>query len=73
VPRFKGINYVGLSVRNVRLSAAWYSDVLGLETIHENIQGSKWPSDWDEVLLKDPHSGLLIGLLGPTRRFMWPG
>ena len=30
---------------------------------NENIAGSNWASDWDEVLLKHPASGLLIGLL----------
>jgi catechol 2,3-dioxygenase-like lactoylglutathione lyase family enzyme len=29
----------------------------------ENYRGSAWPSDWDEVLLRHPESGVSIGLL----------
>jgi glyoxylase I family protein len=62
-PSIKGINYVGLSVRDARRSAGWYQKLLGLEVLRENFASSSWPSDWDEVLLKHPGSGLEIGLL----------
>jgi glyoxylase I family protein len=62
-PAFLGVTYVGLSVRDLPRSAAWYREVLGLEIKRENIGGSAWPADWDEVLLRHPDSGLLIGLL----------
>jgi glyoxylase I family protein len=55
--------YVGLSVRDARRSARWYRDLFGMETVRENFTSSNWESDWDEVLLKHPVSGLLIGLL----------
>jgi hypothetical protein len=35
----------------------------GMETVRENFASSNWASDWDEVMLKHPVSGLLIGLL----------
>jgi glyoxylase I family protein len=55
--------YVGLSVRDARRSAHWYRELFGMETVRENFASSNWESDWDEVLLKHPVSGLLIGLL----------
>ena len=33
------------------------------EPERENFGGSAWPSDWDEVLLRHPHSNVRIGLL----------
>jgi catechol 2,3-dioxygenase-like lactoylglutathione lyase family enzyme len=63
MPSFTGVLYVGLSVRDVRRSADWYRDLLDMETERENFDSSSWPSDWDEVLLRHPESGLLIGLL----------
>ncbi|MBA2718658.1 MAG: VOC family protein [Chloroflexi bacterium] len=62
-PTFKGVLYFGLSVRDLARSTAWYRDVLGLEVERENIGGSAWASDWDEVVLRHSDSGLLIGLL----------
>jgi glyoxylase I family protein len=55
--------YVGLSVRDARHSARWYRELFGMETVGENFASSNWASEWDEVLLKHPVSGLLIGLL----------
>jgi glyoxylase I family protein len=57
------IRYVGLSVRDARRSADWYRRLFGMQTVHENLGGSNWRSDWDEILLKHPTSGLLLGLL----------
>jgi len=55
--------YVGPSVSDARPSARWYRELFGMETIRETFASSNWASDWDEVLLKHPVSGLLIGLL----------
>jgi glyoxylase I family protein len=55
--------YVGLSVRDARRSARWYRELFGMVTVRDNFAGSNWASDWDEVLLKHPVSGLLLGLL----------
>ena len=63
IPSFERVMYVGLSVTDVRRSADWYRRVLGFETERENFNGSAWPSDWDEVLLRHPHSDVRIGLL----------
>ena len=41
----------------------WYREVLGFEAERENLGGSARPSDWDEVLLRHPHSNVRIGLL----------
>jgi glyoxylase I family protein len=62
-PTFERVMYVGLSVTDARRSAAWYREVLGFETERENVEGSAWPSEWDEVLLRHPHSNVRIGLL----------
>jgi glyoxylase I family protein len=62
-PTFERVMYVGLSVTDARRSAAWYRDVLGFETERENFGGEAWPSAWDEVLMRHPHSGVRIGLL----------
>lgn len=56
------IAYIALTVTDVRRSSKWYQRVLGLTLERENIGGSAWPSDIDEVLLRSP-SGLAIGLL----------
>jgi len=37
--------------------------LLGLAVVRENFNSSSRPSDWNEVLLRDGVSGLLIGLL----------
>lgn len=37
--RTEGIDHVALAVRDVRASAAWYQDVLGLERRHEAVWG----------------------------------
>ena len=63
MPSIGGIHYVGLSVIDARRSAAWYVALLHFEVVHENFNSSNWPADWNEVLLKDPSSGLLIGLI----------
>lgn len=62
-PIFRRVMYVGLSVIDARRSAEWYRKVLGMQTERENFGGGAWPSDWDEVLLLHPGSGLRIGLL----------
>ena len=62
-PTFLGVRYIGLSVRDLPRSVAWYRDLLDFEVERENYNGSAWPSDWDEVLLRHRGSGLLIGLL----------
>ena len=33
MPELEGIDHVALAVRNVRSSAQWYQDVLGLERL----------------------------------------
>ena len=55
--------YVGLSVTDARRSAGWYHALLGTEVVRENFDSNNWPSDWNEVLLREPQSGLLLGLI----------
>jgi len=62
-PIFRRVMFVGLSVTDALRSTDWYRRVLGMETERENIGGRAWPSDWDEVLLVHPGTGLRIGLL----------
>lgn len=35
----QGIDHVALAVRDVRSSARWYADVLGLQRLHEEVWG----------------------------------
>jgi glyoxylase I family protein len=62
-PTFERVLYVGLSVTDAQRSAGWYQDVLGFEVERDNLAESTRPSDWDEVLLRHPHSNVRIGLL----------
>jgi catechol 2,3-dioxygenase len=39
MPRLEGLDHVALAVRDVRASAQWYCDVLGLERLHEAAWG----------------------------------
>ena len=39
MPELEGIDHVALTVRDVRRSAKWYQDVLGLERRHEDAWG----------------------------------
>ena len=59
MPQITGVPFLGLSVRDVSRSAAWYRSLLGLETVHESAAGS-----WHRgaTLLREPHSGLVLGL-----------
>ncbi len=59
--RFTGFLYLGLSVREVRRSAAWYTELLGLETVSERVHSDGHVA---EVLLREPRTGLLLGMLG---------
>lgn len=60
MPRITGIPFLGLSVRNLRRSVAWYSALLGLETVREAPAGASWHRG--AALLRDSGSGLVIGL-----------
>lgn len=62
-PPFQRVGFVGLSVTDLRLSAEWYQQVLGLVVERENIGGAGWAAPWDEVLLRHPGTGVRIGLL----------
>jgi catechol 2,3-dioxygenase-like lactoylglutathione lyase family enzyme len=63
LPTFERVMYVGLSVTDAQRSATWYREVLGFETERENVAATARTSDWDEVLLRHPHSNVRIGLL----------
>ncbi len=39
MPELEGIDHVALAVRDVRSSAQWYQDVLGLERLYEEAWG----------------------------------
>ena len=39
MPELEGIDHVALAVRDVRSSAQWYQDVLGLERLYEGAWG----------------------------------
>jgi glyoxylase I family protein len=62
-PTFERVMYVGLSVTDGRRSTGWYQEVLGFEVERETVGVSTRRSDWEEVLLRHPHSSVRIGLL----------
>jgi glyoxylase I family protein len=62
-PIFRRVMYIAFSVTDARASAEWYRNVLGMTTERANFGGGVWASDWDEVLLIHPGSGLRIALL----------
>ena len=39
MPELEGIDHVALAVQDVRSSAKWYQEVLGLERLHEDVWG----------------------------------
>lgn len=55
--------YLALSVRDVRRSANWYRALLDLQVERESFSGPESAAPWDEILLRDARSGLLLGLL----------
>lgn len=63
MPAIVGIRYIELSVTDAKRSAEWYRALLDMETVQENFNSSNWPAAWNEVLPREPQSGLLIGLL----------
>jgi catechol 2,3-dioxygenase-like lactoylglutathione lyase family enzyme len=60
MPDITGLYYVGLSVRDIRKSMAWYAELLGLTIVSERIADD---SSTSEVLLRHPGNGMLLGLL----------
>jgi catechol 2,3-dioxygenase-like lactoylglutathione lyase family enzyme len=59
MPDITGLYFVGLSVRDVGRSTAWYTEVLGLTTVQEAVDADRRHGG---VVLRHPPSGLLIGL-----------
>ena len=60
MPDITGLYYVGLSVRDIRVSTAWYTELLGLTTIRERVEGDGRSG---EALLRHPRTGMLLGLM----------
>ncbi len=60
MPAITGLIYLGLSVRDARRSASWYVELLDLETVREYVRPDGYVG---EVLLRDPRSGLELGLI----------
>jgi glyoxylase I family protein len=60
MPDITGLYYVGLSVRDVRRSMAWYVELLGLSIVQERIADDGHAG---EVLLRHPGTRMLLGLL----------
>ena len=55
--------YLGLSVPDLRRSADWYRRLFDLTLERETTGEASSAPGWREVLLRDPDSGLLFGLL----------
>lgn len=60
IPELQGLYYVGLTVRDVHASAAWYIRVLGMTKVLERLKADGVHS---EALLSHLGSGMLIGLI----------
>ena len=61
MPRLAGLDHVALAVRDVRASARWYCNVLGLERFHED--------EWGDFPAMVGVGGTMIALFpvqGPT-------
>jgi glyoxylase I family protein len=61
VPRITGRVEISLTVRDPLRSAAWYRELLGMETRYEYFPGDGRP---DYVCLHDPATGFLLCLVG---------
>lgn len=59
IPELRGLYYVGLTVRDVHASAAWYIRVLGMTKVLERLKADGVHA---EALLSHLGSGMLIGL-----------
>lgn len=59
VPGVVGINHVGLTVRDISASEAWYADVLGLVRAFVEPHAT---GDGYAVVLTRPGTGLFVGL-----------
>lgn len=60
MPELTGLYYVGLTVRDVHASAAWYIRVLGMTKVLERLKADGLHR---EALLTHLGSGMLIGLI----------
>jgi glyoxylase I family protein len=60
MPELTGLYYVGLTVRDVHASAAWYMRVLGMTKVLERLKAD---GVHKEALLSHLSSGMLIGLI----------
>lgn len=59
MPQITGLPFVGLSVRDARTSATWYSTVLGFTVVHQ-AEARGW--HYGAVILRDPVTGVTLGL-----------
>ena len=59
MPQITGVPFLGLSVRDVHRSAAWYTALFDLEPMRESPAG-EWHCG--AMILREPRSGLEIGL-----------
>ncbi len=59
VPAVTGLSHVGLTVRDVLASEAWYTEVLGLVRVFVEPHGT---SDGYAVVMTRPGTGLFLGL-----------
>ena len=59
VPRVTGLHHVGLTVRDIGASEAWYSEVLGLVRVFVEPHAT---GDGYAVVMTRPATGLFVGL-----------
>jgi glyoxylase I family protein len=60
MPGITGVFYVGLTVRDVGLSAEWYARLFEFEVVRRHTDDD---GELDEVLLRDHGSGFELGLV----------
>jgi glyoxylase I family protein len=64
MPAFAGVTFLGLSVVDASRSAAWYSALLGMDTVREYDDPD---GHVGEVLLREPRTGFELGLIAHRR------
>ena len=64
---FSGVAHVAIVVRELATSVEWYQRVLGFEAASELLPGPP-EAGHPRMLLRHPHSGLVLGVHEPLQR-----
>jgi glyoxylase I family protein len=62
MPSIQGASHIGLTVRDMEASAAWYQDVFGWQVLRRFVSGE---AGTPRILLLDPSTFFVVGLCQP--------